>query len=218
MFWQAVQVMCDLGIWLFIGSSRPSIFCRLHMYGNIGLCVISEMDTSMTDTYIDKPEYWISLSFSSLYHFPSSLYLADNVPCVSHSSITFQLMCYVSVPTVAAWLLILISVWGLRLSFCCRLLFAVWMPFPSEQQIKILVDTEGWHRRVIGLRTGGPGATLPYGWLPHMGNWLLLLLLLLRLAPSPLISFCVCHCLFSVYFHWLFLVHLNGSKIEKLWN
>lgn len=49
---------------------------------------------------------------------------------------------------------------------------------------KILVDTEGWHGRVIGLRTGSPSAPLPHGRLPHMGNWLLLLLLLLLFSSS----------------------------------
>lgn len=67
--------------------------------------------------------------------------------------------------------------------------------FSLQAADKILVDTEGWHGRVIGRRTGSPGAPLPHSRLPHMGNWLLLLprllLLLLLFACCPLMSACL---------------------------
>lgn len=106
--------------------------------------------------------------------------------------------------------------------FGCRLLLPMWqLSFPSEQQMKVLVDTEGWHRRVIGLRAGNPGATVPHGRLPRVGNWLRLLPLLLLLACLLLTDECLSQSFFF-FFHsrCLFFAHLNDGEIcgIKIWN
>lgn len=75
---------------------------------------------------------------------------------------------------------------------------------------KILVDTEGWHWRVIGLRTGSPGTTLPHGRLPHIVNWLLLLLLRLRLLAC-------CRVLVAISRFHSFSPALSCSSQER-WN
>lgn len=65
--------------------------------------------------------------------------------------------------------------------------------------MNIPVDRVGWHRGVIGLRAGGPGATLPLGRLTYCGNWLILLPPPLLLVCFPLMS--VCH--YLVYFSFI---------------
>lgn len=133
----------------------------------------------------------------SVCNIPSSLHLADSVLCFPLLDFLSAHVLRISCPCGCLTLFILVSVWGSRLSLaagCCCLYGSCL--FPSEQQMKILVDTEGWHRRVIGLRAGNPGATVPHGRLPRVGNWLLLLPLLLLLACLLLTDECLSQSLF----------------------
>lgn len=88
------------------------------------------------------------------------------------------------------------------------------LSFSSKRRMNIPADRVGWHRGVIGLGAGGPGATLPLGRLTYCGNWLILLPPPLLLVCFPLMS--VCHYL-ALFFHsrWLLRARLRESEIES---
>lgn len=115
------------------------------------------------------------------------------------------------------WLQVVVVVVVVVIAFAV----AVFLPQVAD---KILADTEGWHGRVIGLRTGSPDTPLPRGRLGHMGNWLLccfiffffsmpaahwwvLVAICLFLSFSPPLS-----CSSQLRWNWKFV----GLKLEML--